>query len=88
MDGIDLTPLLDGRQPRKARPYRTTAYNDHVAASDGRWLLISDNQGRDKRLYRTANERVNVARRNPRHVRRLWGYLKKDAGPKGLPRFR
>jgi len=88
MDGVDLTPLLEGRQPRRARPYRTTAYNDHVAASDGRWLLVSDNQGRDKRLYSTANERVNVAGRNPRHVRRLWGYLKRDAGPKGLPRFK
>jgi len=88
MDGVDLTPLFGGRSPRRARPYRTTAYNDYVAASDGRWLLVSDNQGRDKRLYALSNERVDVARRNPQHVRRLWGYLEKDAGPKGLPSFR
>jgi arylsulfatase A-like enzyme len=88
MDGVDLSPLLDGKQPGKARPYRTSAYNDHVAASDGRWLLISDNQGRDRRLYATSNERVEVSSRHPQHVRRLWGYAKRDAGPKGMPSFK
>ncbi len=88
MDGVDLSPLLDGRQPATARTYRTAAYNDHVAASDGRWLLISDNQGRAKRLYAMSNEGMNVAGRYPQHVRRLWGYVEKDAGPKGLPKFK
>jgi arylsulfatase A-like enzyme len=87
MDGVDLSPLLDGRAPAKKRPYRTAAYNDHVAAADDRWLLISDNRGADKRLYARANERVNVARAHPQQVRRLWGYVLKDAGPKGLPNF-
>jgi arylsulfatase A-like enzyme len=88
MDGVDLSPLLDGRRPRRARPYHTTCYNDHVGASDGRWRLIADNQGRKKRLYATSNEGVNVAGRYPQHVRRLWGYVRRDAGPKGLPDFR
>ncbi|MGH2823706.1 MAG: sulfatase [Thermoleophilaceae bacterium] len=88
MDGVDLTPLLDGRQPGRARTYHTACYNDHVAASDGRWLLIADNRGRRKRLYATSNERVNVAARYPQHVRRLWGYVERDAGPKGLPDFK
>jgi arylsulfatase A-like enzyme len=88
MDGVDLSPLLDGRKPGRARPYWTAAYNDHVAASDGRWLLISDNQGRRKRLYATSNEGVNVAGSHPQLVNRLWGYVKRDAGPKGLPDFR
>jgi arylsulfatase A-like enzyme len=88
MDGVDLSPLLDGRQPGKARPYRTACYNDHVAASDGRWLLISDNRGRDRRLYAMGNERAEVSGSYPQHVRRLWGYVKRDAGPKGLPRFK
>jgi hypothetical protein len=35
-----------------------------------------------------SNERVNVASRYPQHVRRLWGYVLKDAGPKGLPNFK
>jgi arylsulfatase A-like enzyme len=88
MNGVDLSQLLDGRQPGRARPYRTACYNDHVAASDGRWLLISDNQGRDKRLYAMSNESVDVAGRYPQHVSRLWGYVKRDAGPEGLPDFK
>jgi arylsulfatase A-like enzyme len=87
MDGVDLSPLLDGRQPGRARPYRTASYNDHVAASDGRWLLISDNQGRRKRLYSMRNERAEVARTHRQLVNRLWGYVKRDAGPRGLPSF-
>ena len=87
MDGVDLSPLLDVRRPAKGRSYRTAAYNDHVAAADARWLLISDNRGADKRLYALANERVDVAARHPEVVRRLWGYVLRDAGPKGLPKF-
>jgi arylsulfatase A-like enzyme len=88
MNGADLSPLLDGRAPSKRRSYSTAAYNDHVAARDANWLLISDNQGVDKRLYSLRNERVDVAARHPQHVRRLWGYIKRDAGSRGLPRFK
>jgi hypothetical protein len=31
---------------------------------------------------------VDVASRHPDVVRRLWGYVLKDAGPKGLPKFK
>jgi arylsulfatase A-like enzyme len=88
MDGADLSPLLDGKQPAQRRTYRTASYNDHVAARDANWLLISDNRGADKRLYSLRNERADVAARHPEQVQRLWGYVKKDAGPKGLPRFK
>lgn len=87
MDGADLSPLLDGRPPRSKRTYRTTAYNDHVAVRDERWLLIADNRGRERRLYALGREGVDVAARHPQVVRRLWGYLLRDAGPKGLPHF-
>jgi arylsulfatase A-like enzyme len=87
MDGVDLSPLLDGNKPGRERRWRTASYNDHVAASDGRWLLIADNQGRRKRLYAMSNESVNVASSHPNVVNRLWGYVKRDAGPKGLPDF-
>jgi arylsulfatase A-like enzyme len=87
MDGADLSPLLDGRPPALRRTYRTASYNDHVSASDGHWLLISDNRGREKRLYALRSEQANVARRKPDPVHRLWGLIEKDAGPKGLPRF-
>ena len=87
MNGADLSPLFDGRRPHTRRTYHTASYNDHVAASDGRWLLIADNRGRDKRLYALDREGVDVSARHPGQVRRLWGYVLKDAGPKGLPRF-
>ena len=87
MDGQDLAPLFDGKPPARGRGYRTACYNDHVNASDGRWLLISDNRGRDKRLYVVGHERRNVAGSHPAQVRRLWRMIERDAGPKGLPRF-
>jgi arylsulfatase A-like enzyme len=89
MNGHDLSPLLDGR-PAAPRRYITACYNDHVSARDGRWLLIADNQGRRKQLYDTASdpgEHRDVARRHPEQVRRLWGYVKRDAGGRRLPRF-
>ncbi|MBD0281825.1 MAG: sulfatase [Thermoleophilaceae bacterium] len=88
MNGVDLSPLLDGRPPATRRTYRTACYNDHVSASDGRWLLISDNRGREKRLYAVGSERRDLAASHPVHVRRLWRMILRDAGPKGLPRFR
>ena len=88
MNGTDLSPLLDGKQPAQKRTYRTAAYSTYVAARDDKWLLISDNRGREKRLYSLAHEGRNVTGRYPQHVRRLWGYIVKDAGPKGLPHFK
>jgi len=88
MNGADLSPLLDGRHPSQKRTYRTAAYSTYVAARDDRWLLISDNQGRDRRLFALNREGREVTNRHPDQVRRLWGYIEKDAGPKGLPRFK
>jgi arylsulfatase A-like enzyme len=90
MNGTDLSPLLSGKQPREKRHYRTAAYAYTVVARDANWLLIADSSGADKRLYSLHSERrnVNVAHRYPQHVRRLWGYIRKDAGPKPLPNYR
>jgi arylsulfatase A-like enzyme len=88
MNGTDLSPLLEGKQPAQKRTYRTAAYSTYVAARDDKWLLISDNPGHNKRLYSLAHEGRDVTRRYPQHVRRLWGYIVKDAGPKGLPHFK
>jgi arylsulfatase A-like enzyme len=82
MDGEDLTVMFDGADPPE-RPYWTTAYADHVAAGDGRWLLIADNQGEEKRLFDTEDdpdEETDVAGDNPDVVDRLWGNIVADAG--------
>jgi arylsulfatase A-like enzyme len=82
MDGEDLTVMFDGADPPE-RQYWTTAYADHVAAGDGRWLLIADNQGEEKRLFDTEDdpdEETDVAGDNPDVVDRLWGNIVADAG--------
>jgi arylsulfatase A-like enzyme len=90
MNGTDLSRLFDGKQPAQKRTYRTAAYAYTVVARDANWLLIADSSGKDKRLYSLHGElrNVNVARRYPQHVKRLWGYIRKDAGPKPLPNYR
>ena len=88
MNGADLSPLFRGRAPRTKRTYRTSAYSTYLSASNGRWLLISDRERDDIRLYdrrRDRHERRNVARRHPKQVRRLWGMILRDAGGR-LPR--
>jgi arylsulfatase A-like enzyme len=82
MDGEDLTVMFDGADPPE-RPHWTTAYADHVAAGDGRWLLIADNQGKERRLFDTEadpDEENDVAADNPDVVNRLWGNIVEDAG--------
>jgi arylsulfatase A-like enzyme len=82
MDGEDLTVMFDGADPPE-RAYWTTAYADQVAAGDGRWLLIADNQGKEKRLFDTEadpDEEDDVASDNPDEVNRLWQNIVDDAG--------
>jgi arylsulfatase A-like enzyme len=90
MNGADWSPLFDGRAPRRARSYRTAAYNTYVSASDGRWLLIAGNHREELRLYdrrHDRHERNNIAHRHPQMVRELWGKILRDAGGK-LPSFK
>jgi arylsulfatase A-like enzyme len=82
MDGEDLTVMFDGADPTE-RPYWTTAYADQVAAGDERWLLIADNQGKERRLFDTEtdpDEEDDVASDNPDVVDRLWHNILDDAG--------
>jgi len=90
MNGVDLSPLLNGRRPRRKRSYRTASYNTYVSAGDERWLLIAGNRREELRLYdrrRDRGEHRNVAHGHPQQVRRLWSMILRDAGPKGLPRL-
>jgi arylsulfatase A-like enzyme len=91
MAGIDLTPLLDGAAPARGRDVQTAGYNDYVWASDGRWVLISDNRLREPRLYDRESdprERRNLAARRREDVRRLWQAVLRDAGGEPPPRYR
>ena len=87
MDGVDLSVIFRGGRPPR-RGHQTASYGRYVSATDGRWLLIADNQGREKKLYdtrRDRGERRDVAAGHPAVVRRLWGHVIRDAGGKRLP---
>jgi arylsulfatase A-like enzyme len=82
MEGEDLSVMFEGADP-PARDHWTTAYADQVAAGDGRWLLIADNQGEQRRLFDTESdpaEDKDVASDNPDVVDRLWRNVVNDAG--------
>jgi arylsulfatase A-like enzyme len=82
MEGEDLSVMFDGGDPPE-RAYWTTAYSDQVAVGDGRYLLIADNQGKERRLFDTEEdpaEDKDVAADNPEIVKRLWQNILDDAG--------
>ncbi|MET0615872.1 MAG: sulfatase [Thermoleophilaceae bacterium] len=82
MEGEDLSVMFDGADP-PVRDHWTTAYSANVAAGDGRWLLIADNQGKERRLFDTEAdpaEEKDVASDNPEVVDRLWQNIVNDAG--------
>ena len=88
MDGVDLTRLFSGGRP-PARGYFTSAFNEWIIVGDGRWVLISDNQLQQPRLYdkrRDPGEYRDVASRHPGVVRRLYRKARRDAGGP-FPRF-
>ncbi len=88
MAGEDLSVMFDGEEP-PARPVFTSCYDDHVLAGDLDWFLLSDSEGKRKRLYdkRTDPEELtDVAAENPEVVDRLWRTLEDEAGGT-LPQF-
>ncbi len=89
MDGVDLSVMFRGRRPPR-RTHQTASYGSYVSATDGRWLLIADNQGRHKQLYdtkRDRRERRDIAAAHPAVVGRLWRQVIRDGGGRRLPRF-
>lgn len=93
LDGADLGPLLSGDALSGRRLARravfTGSYDDQVVAGDGRWLLISDNQGRQRRLYDRRSdprERDDLSSDNGEVADRLWDAVEDAAGGE-LPKF-
>ena len=88
MEGEDLSVILDGGEP-PARPVFTASYDDSVVAGDGRWFLISDNSGGERRLFdtqRDPREFRDLASRRPEITERLFAEVLDDAGGT-LPTF-
>ena len=88
MNGADLSPLFDGRAPRKKRTYRTASYNTYLSAGDDRWLLIAGNHREELRLYDRKRDRYERPT-SPTATRRRsarCGRILHDAGGR-LPRL-
>jgi arylsulfatase A-like enzyme len=90
MDGADLLPLTEGRQPKKRRDYVTGAYSSIVFARDRNWSYVADNQGGRPELYNLRRDRRevrNLAGSNSAQARKMYnGMIKRDAGGP-LPKF-
>jgi arylsulfatase A-like enzyme len=78
MDGLDLSPLFEGKRPGR-RELAWGGYGNWFYARTDRWALTGDNRLSQRRLYdlrRDPDERRNVARRHRRVVRELTaGYV-------------
>ncbi|NLT07270.1 MAG: sulfatase [Solirubrobacterales bacterium] len=51
MNGADLTPILDGRDPTEERPFHYGGMFNRYYARDDRWLLLGDTLGGNRKLY-------------------------------------
>jgi arylsulfatase A-like enzyme len=88
MDGEDLSVMFEGKDP-PAREFFTSMYEDYFIAGDGRFVLLSDSAGLERRLFDTdvdPGELKDIAADNPQMVDRLWTALE-TAGGGTLPQF-
>jgi arylsulfatase A-like enzyme len=88
MNGEDLSVLFDGKDP-PSRDWFTSCYDNYLLCGDRDWFLLSDSEGRRKRLYdKRADplELADVAADHPQIVDKLWKILEDEAGGT-LPQF-
>jgi arylsulfatase A-like enzyme len=83
MEGADLSPVLDGRQPRQRRDFHYGGmYNRFFIRTDD-WVLIGDNRGNERTLcdLRTdPHEFDNVVKGNPKVSKELYSTILEAAG--------
>lgn len=84
MDGTDLTPLLEGKDPEEERSHLTAGYHDHAWARDEEYALIVSHDGSEPRLFdlrEDPDQTRNVASERPEVVKRMFReYILADAG--------
>ena len=90
MNGSDVSPLLAGQQPRRARPFWYGGYANHWYYRDDDWALIADGNNSGRELYdlqADPGERRNVARQNRSVLDLAYANVLHDAGVRRLPFF-
>jgi arylsulfatase A-like enzyme len=87
MDGVDLSPLLDGDSPEE-RPYAYGGYFNHFFVRSDHWSYVADNNGERRELYDLTldpAELVNVVGENRDVHEELHAWLVDTIG--GLPPY-
>jgi arylsulfatase A-like enzyme len=82
MNGVDMSPLFDGKPLRK-REYTFGGYGNSFFIRTRRWALWARNRPTRFHLFdkrRDAGESTNVAHRHPGVVRHLYGIVRSRAG--------
>ena len=82
MDGVDLSPLFEGRRP-PARPYAFGGYGNSFFVRTDRWALFGANSGDGFNLYDRRRDRIetnNVAGAHPGKVAELYEVVRRRAG--------
>jgi arylsulfatase A-like enzyme len=82
MDGVDMSPLLDGK-PLPERPYAYGGYGNSFFIRTREWAMWARNRPRHFHLFdkkRDPSEGENVAHRHRGVVHHLYGLVRKQAG--------
>ncbi len=84
MNGTDLSPILQGEEPRQRRTHFSLGYNNYAWTRDDRYVMFSTNTGSDPKLYDIREDpgmNHDIAGRHPSIVRRMFrDYILADAG--------
>lgn len=84
-EGEDLSPILEGRQPARPRPFAYGGYSNNYFVRDHRWAMISNNRANGSMLYDLRAdplERRDISKANPDVV---WRYRERMFAEIGAP---
>ena len=83
MEGLDLSPLLDGQQPSDPRPFHYGGMYNRFFIRTDEWLLIGDNRGQERSMYdltQDPHEFIDVVKEHPKLSEELYQQVLKSAG--------
>jgi arylsulfatase A-like enzyme len=83
MDGQNLIPLLEGKEPLEPRDHITQGYKDYVCCRDDHRVMFCRTDGTNAHLFDAVNDadqRRDLAETEPESVRRMYeDYAQRDA---------
>lgn len=83
LEGVDLTPLFDGKQPREKRDFHYGGFYNRFYVRTDDWCLIADTLGGSRKLYELASDTAeidNVVDRHPKLAEELYQQVLESAG--------